>query len=366
MLSPTGPSTPPMDAFEQRQRALEHTLASSGLLSEDFESEDGDELAHRPTRRRSSRGRQCSSPTPTAERETSTFSAAKARLDAVAAEGGAWVAVEQTAETGLFTEEIDVVLHKENASSRLGLRLALYAVDDDHPRVQHVVPGGLADQSGQLQSMDIVVAINGVRISSDKQALALIVDAQGDVALSVRRDANRPEPSARTPCEYLLRVDATRAEEAEPPRRLSFLEAAAQRAADVAARPGKEAERYVPARAAQLETEEEEEELRAAEVVYVEARRGAFGQRTESPFDHFAQGVGGLATEAQKHSSRLCGKAASSWRLCSDFSAFSPISTPVMVASALLDDAMESFTSSEPLPASAAPWRQQGVDVLGA
>ena len=90
-------------------------------------------------------------------------------------------------------EDEVVVLHKETAASKLGLGLCVFSGDVAHPRVQLVKPGSLASASGRLQVMDIITAINGTPIATDKQALDLISSAQGDVRFAVRRDGCRPE-----------------------------------------------------------------------------------------------------------------------------------------------------------------------------
>ena len=90
-------------------------------------------------------------------------------------------------------EEEVVVLHKETAASKLGLGLCVFSGDVAHPRVQLVKPGSLASASGRLQAMDIITAVNGTPIATDKQALDIISSAQGDVRIAVRRDGCRPE-----------------------------------------------------------------------------------------------------------------------------------------------------------------------------
>ena len=90
-------------------------------------------------------------------------------------------------------EEEVVVLHKETAASKLGLGLCVFSGDVLHPRVQVVKPGSLASASGRLQAMDIITAVNGTPITTDKQALDILSSAQGDVRFVVRRDGCRPE-----------------------------------------------------------------------------------------------------------------------------------------------------------------------------
>ena len=90
-------------------------------------------------------------------------------------------------------EDEVVVLHKETAASKLGLGLCVFSGDVAHPRVQLVKPGSLASASGRLQAMDIITAVNGTPISTDKQALDIIGSAQGDVRFAVRRDGCQAE-----------------------------------------------------------------------------------------------------------------------------------------------------------------------------
>jgi hypothetical protein len=85
-------------------------------------------------------------------------------------------------------EEEIVVLHKETAASKLGLGLCVFSGDVAHPRIQHVKLGSLASASGRLQAMDIITAVNGTPIATDKQALDIISSALGDVRFAVRRD----------------------------------------------------------------------------------------------------------------------------------------------------------------------------------
>ena len=51
--------------------------------------------------------------------------------------------------------------------------------------------------SGHFESMDIVTAINGAEMTSDKQARELISQSHGDIRFTVRRDGSRPPPRAR-------------------------------------------------------------------------------------------------------------------------------------------------------------------------
>jgi len=85
-------------------------------------------------------------------------------------------------------EEEIVVLHKETAASKLGLGLCVFSGDVAHPRIQHIKLGSLASASGRLQAMDIITAVNGTPIATDKQALDIISSALGDVRFAVRRD----------------------------------------------------------------------------------------------------------------------------------------------------------------------------------
>ena len=93
--------------------------------------------------------------------------------------------------------ERDVVLHKQTAESILGLTLSIYADDVAHPRVRVVDEGSVAAMSGHFESMDIVTAINGAEMTSDKQARELISQSHGDIRFTVRRDGSRPPPRAR-------------------------------------------------------------------------------------------------------------------------------------------------------------------------
>ena len=346
------PAHTPDALFEQRQRALERTLESSGLLSDNDENEE--ERVQRSARRRSRRSRSQSPRAPGADYEedsstfseaASTFAEAKARIEAEAAEqtaGEALAAAEEAAGiacAGPSGEAMEIVLHKESvapwaATPWEAAALGLTLVNDvSHPRVHLVQEQSIA--AGRLQAMDVVTAINGTRVSSDREALELIAAAQCEVRFSVRRGVRPPQlggqgsrggPSAET------------AERAASPcsRRMSFLEAAAQRSADV---------RDTALRTA-LETarREAEEERQQRELEAERARR----ERAE-----------------EKHASRLCGRSSpvSSWRVCSSLA--DNFSTRLMVASALWEEVAAEYAASEPLPESAAPWRQQGVDVMG-
>ena len=84
------------------------------------------------------------------------------------------------------TEGLQVILHKETIDTKLGLTLSLFANDVGHPRVQLVKPGSIAAACGQFQPMDIVMAVNGITISSDKQAREIIGSSVGDVVFTVR------------------------------------------------------------------------------------------------------------------------------------------------------------------------------------
>ena len=94
--------------------------------------------------------------------------------------------------------DLDVVLHKETATSKLGLTLSVFSNDIGHPRVQFMQQGSVADASGQLQIMDIIMAINGVKITSDKQARELISNSRGELRFAVRRHGSLPVRSKRS------------------------------------------------------------------------------------------------------------------------------------------------------------------------
>ena len=101
--------------------------------------------------------------------------------------------------------------------------------DVSHPRVHLVQEQSIA--AGRLQAMDVVTAINGTRVSSDREALGLIAAAQCEVRFSVRRGVRPPQLGGQGSRGGLSAETAERA--ASPSsRRMSFLESAAQRSAD--------------------------------------------------------------------------------------------------------------------------------------
>jgi len=89
------------------------------------------------------------------------------------------------------TVEKMVVITKTDASSMVGMTLAMFTREGDNPealpRIHHLHEAGLAAASGQLQIDDILVSVNGVDAQNDVVASKLIRDAQGEIILKIRR-----------------------------------------------------------------------------------------------------------------------------------------------------------------------------------
>ena len=123
-----------------------------------------------------------------------------------------------------------IVLHKESTASELGLGLSLFSGDViAHPRVQLVKPGSLAYASGRFQAMDIITAVNDMPIATDKEALDIIISAQGDVRFTVLRDGSRLRKTSSRPPVAVFENDGKRLDlSGMPKQELRALQSLAQ------------------------------------------------------------------------------------------------------------------------------------------
>ena len=93
--------------------------------------------------------------------------------------------------------EYEVGLYKREKSTRIGVGLGTKP-DHDGVKVKELVPDRLAALSGKLQEGDVVLEVNGQRVSDREGAAAALSAQTGEVKLRVRRAPPPVEEETRT------------------------------------------------------------------------------------------------------------------------------------------------------------------------